>query len=207
MTLLFGLAFCTQKKENSHELAKKTNSEIVSNLDVNHQEIKKEAEDSLRNPLSSFYLTDLKLEEVGKLILNDSIKPSDNLVTFCILDSISSTNKATRDFFFPVYKKIVKQSDGALADMVAGKTKQYIEKYPNEFAERYACCGYLHKCCEDIIELTSLVGYEIMVSPNSKEEYQNFKESIVKNYPNYKKHQTLKIFIINLDNHIANWKD
>lgn len=67
--------------------------------------------DSLRNPFSQYYLTDLNLREVAELIVKDSIKSSDNNVTFSILDSVVDGNKESRNYFANAFDVIIIRSD------------------------------------------------------------------------------------------------
>ena len=92
--------------------------------------------DSLMDPSNFYYLTDLPLRQVATLLLNDSIYPSDNQITFSCMDSISADIIEARDFYFPVFIKIQDKADGALAEVVGGYLIVYIEKYPKEFAIR-----------------------------------------------------------------------
>ena len=90
--------------------------------------------DSLRNPSNYFYLSDLPTRSIGELILSDSLKASDNEVSFRCLDSLTSINPNSRSFYFSVFTKIMSNPDGALSEVVGEFSKKYIETYPKEFA-------------------------------------------------------------------------
>ena len=70
--------------------------------------------DSLRNPISQYYLTDLNLRNVAKLIVEDSIQPLDNDVTFSILDSVTEGNLETRNYFAKAFDVKFAGKDGKL---------------------------------------------------------------------------------------------
>jgi len=89
--------------------------------------------DSLRNPNHYYYLTDLPLEKTGELILTDSIQPSDNYITFLLMDTISGCKKSDLSFYLKVFEKILNYADGALAETVGSYTWTFIEKRPAEF--------------------------------------------------------------------------
>ena len=89
--------------------------------------------DSLRNPNNFYYLSDLSLIKVGELILTDSIQPSDNFITFALLDTISGCNANELGFYLKVFEKIINVADGALAEAVGSYTYKFIEKRPVEF--------------------------------------------------------------------------
>ena len=97
--------------------------------DLNHNPA-----DSLRNPTNYFYLSDLPTRSVGELILSDSVKASDNEISFRCLDSLTSPNPSSRAFYFTVFRKIMSNPDGALSEVVGEFSKKYIETYPKEFA-------------------------------------------------------------------------
>ncbi len=89
--------------------------------------------DSLRNPNHYYYLKDLPLEKTGELILTDSIQPSDNYITFLLMDTISGCKKSDLSFYLKVFEKILNYADGALAETVGSYTWTFIDKRPAEF--------------------------------------------------------------------------
>ena len=89
--------------------------------------------DSLRNPNHFYYLTDLPLKKTGELILTDSIQPSDNHITFLLMDTISGCRKSDLNFYLKVFEKILNYADGALAEAVGSFTWNFIKKRPVEF--------------------------------------------------------------------------
>lgn len=95
--------------------------------------VKQTETDSLRNPNHYYYLADLPLKEAGELILNDSIHPSDNHITFLLMDTISGCKKNDLNFYLKVFEKILNYADGALAEVVGSYTWDFIEKRPAEF--------------------------------------------------------------------------
>ncbi len=89
--------------------------------------------DSLRNPYHFYYMADLSLKKAGELILNDSIHPSDNFITFSLMDTISGCKENDLNFFLKVFEKILNDADGALAEAVGSNTWNFIENRPVEF--------------------------------------------------------------------------
>jgi hypothetical protein len=136
MLLIFSLFIicCGNKSHNN-------NTNIDDSIHANKIDSVKTSKvaliDSLKDPHGFYYLTDLPLQKVADLILKDSVQPSDNKVTFDCMDSISSNNIETREFFMPVFLKIIDKADGALAEAVGGYTMAYTNKFPKEFADGY----------------------------------------------------------------------
>lgn len=94
---------------------------------------KKTEIDSLRDPIHYYYLSDLPLKKGGELILSDSIRPTDNFITFSIMDTITGCSKSDLSFYLKVVEKILYNADGALAEAVGSYTWDFIEKRPDEF--------------------------------------------------------------------------
>jgi hypothetical protein len=144
--------------------------------------------DTLRTPSHYYYLADQNQQEIIRLILEGSLQPADNHVTFALMDSLSSANKATRDFVFPAFKVVVEKSDGALSEVVGLYAIKYLEAYPKEFAERYSCCP------EELSQLTNYIGYEIMMSQEPTSEYKQLLEKINQEYPTYEQDKSIRAF-------------
>ncbi|GAB3204053.1 hypothetical protein GCM10027293_36570 [Pontibacter aydingkolensis] len=104
------------------------------------------------------------------------------------MDSLSSPNKATRDFIFPAFKEVVEKSDGALSEVVGLYAIKYVEGYPKEFAERYSCC------LAELSQLTNYIGYEIMMSQEPTSEYKQLFETINQKYPKYEQDKSMRAF-------------
>ncbi len=135
-TILILSLFCFIACNNDSDKAVPKTIDTVSKVEKQQPQTNDEVKDSLRNPSSYYYLTDYSLRKCGELILNDSIEPLDNQITFNCMDSISSINKQTRDFFFPVFLKIISKSDGALSEAVGSYVMKYVENHTKEFTER-----------------------------------------------------------------------
>jgi hypothetical protein len=163
--------------------------------------------DTLRSKNHYYFLADIKLRTIGQLILSDSIAPSDNHITFSCMDSIAAKNKNTRDYFFPVFKKIINGSDGALAEVVGIYVLNYTKKYPKEFADRYKCCPTSGQCCEELKRLASYAGEEIMLRNERQMEYNDLLNQMTNNYKDWRKDKNLKLFIETLDTVRQKWTD
>ena len=93
-----------------------------------------ESKDSLNDPYSPYYLSDKNYKEIGQMILDNDVIPTDNNVTFRIMDSLLTNNFENRKFYFKVYAKILDKADGALAEAVGVPGMKYVENYTKEFA-------------------------------------------------------------------------
>jgi hypothetical protein len=125
--LLILISGCGQEnKESRHQ-------KIVENKITTIQTT--ESIDSLRDPCSSYYLADKNSKEIGQMILDDSVRPTDNDVTFRIMDSLLAKKIEDRKFYFKVYAKILDNADGALAEVVGIPGMKYVENHTQEFIE------------------------------------------------------------------------
>jgi hypothetical protein len=161
--------------------------------------------DTLRSKYHYYYLADIDLKTVGQWILKDSIDPSDNYITFKCMDSLTSKQKKTRDYYFPIFIKIVDKADGALAEVVGSHALSYTKKYPKELADRYKCCSTTEECCKELEGFSSYVGTEIMMADDHKKEYNNLKNEMTKNYKDWKTNKTLKVLIDKIDEIRRTW--
>jgi hypothetical protein len=130
--LVFNFSCNSDPKPIGAETTQVSNNSISDS--TNNTDLTLNPKDSLRNPSNYFYMSDLPTRTIGELILADSIKATDNEVSFRCLDSLTSPNPASRAFYFVVFKKIMDNPDGALSEVVGEFSKKYIETYPKEFA-------------------------------------------------------------------------
>jgi hypothetical protein len=196
--LLLGLFSCT-----------KTNQQTENKLDIvaDSADYYSASLDTLRSRGHYYYLADIKLRTIGQLILSDSIAPSDNYITFSCMDSITSRNKQTRDYFFPVFIKIVEKSDGALAEVVGSYILNYTKSYPKELADRFECCSTSKQCCDELRNLSFYVGQEIMLSDEWQKEYDDLLRQMTKNYRDWRKDKILRTLVDHVDNVRQSWAD
>jgi len=122
--------------------------------------------DSLRNPYSQYYLTDLDLRKVGQLIVSDSIQPLDNNITFSILDSVTTGDTETRNYFIPAFKAILIKSDGALSEVLGIYCIASINNNRNELLQ-WLSSGKLGTTQESIVQY---IVYELFMSETPKED-------------------------------------
>jgi hypothetical protein len=101
---------------------------------INLPDYVQDYDDSLRNPVSEYFLTDMPLRSVAALMMSDSLMPSDNVVTMRIIDSATGENANSRAYYFKALNKIAFKSDGALAEILGDYLIDYVGKYTPEFA-------------------------------------------------------------------------
>lgn len=89
--------------------------------------------DTLKDKNHYYYLADISPKEFAQLILKDSVNPSDNFSTFRVMDSLNAKSYNDRKFYFEVFLKIMKESDGALAEAVGLPAYNFVEKQTKEF--------------------------------------------------------------------------
>jgi hypothetical protein len=127
--------------------------------------------DSLRDPYSQYYLADKNPKEIGQMILEDSVNPTDNNVTFRIMDSLLANNHEDRKFYFKVYTKILDKADGALAEAVGIPGMRYVESYTKEFANLSSDLTF-----EQLHSWANRIGWEILFDSQKDpiEDGENF---------------------------------
>ena len=152
-----------------------------------------ETVDTLNNPLHPSWLADKSPREIGQMILDNKILPTDNDVTFRVMDSLSSKNADDRKFYFKVFIKILEKADGALAEMVGTPATKYVEIYTSEFLDQSANISK-----ENFDSWASFVGWEILLSSNDDpvKDGELFIEKLLSNCPELteKDRQRLKSF-------------
>lgn len=165
IALCFVIVGCNNSTPNSKQ-------ELELMLDSNNRN---QNVDSFNTPSNFAYLSNLPLRKVATLILLDSITPTDNEVTFRCMDSVLDNQKEVRDFYFPVFLKIMSKSDGALSEAVCSYAKLYAEKYTIEFSNRY------EQLSQVLVEKwAGFVGYELSFDYESKKEAIVWQDSIMK---------------------------
>jgi len=76
------------------------------------------------------------IKSFGQKILDGKTKPSDDIKTFQLLDSLFCKNPADKDFYFKVANKIQQISDGALSEAFSEYASKYYLQYNSEFTDR-----------------------------------------------------------------------
>lgn len=125
--------------------------------------------DSLKNPISQYYLADLNLRDVATLIAEDSVQPMDNIVTFSILDSVTEGNPATRNYFAKAFDVIIIKSDGALSEVIGLYCIKSIYNHPNELLN-WLSTGKMESTHESI---AGYIAYELVMSDELEKEKEN----------------------------------
>ncbi len=120
--------------------------------------------------------------------MNDELQPSDNFITFRILDSLTSPNKNARKYYLPVFNKILKQSDGALSEAMGTPIIEFLKKYPTEFARTI-------KSNELFEQYSNFAAYELYFSDDYKSEIADIERIAQDNYRPYTDSELIKNFL------------
>jgi len=139
------------------------------------EEAKSDAKEAIKEPAASLSITKQNIRTYAQGILSDSIQAADDQFAFAILDSMTHEQAAIRDFYFPVFQRIVQNSDGALGEVIGLYSLQYIKKYPLEFLKRYPHCTERLNCTE-LINISEHVQFEIGMSTDVQKEMDDFKK-------------------------------
>ena len=79
-------------------------------------------------------IEEMPIANIGRQVLEDSAFMLDNeVIIFKLLDSLGAEKRTTRDFYFSVFNRLIRRSDGILADAVGEYALRFVENYPAEF--------------------------------------------------------------------------
>ena len=188
--LLLVLLACNSQKNERTSKDEENKSTPIENTNETQSS---KTWDTLNNPHHPSYLADKSPKEIGQMILDNKIQPTDNDVTFRVMDSLLSKNVDDRKFYFKVFVKILDKADGALAEMVGTPAMKYIERYTSEFMD---LSTNLSK--DNFNSWAAFVGWEILLSSNDDpiKDGELFVEKLMSNCPdlNDKDKQRLESF-------------
>lgn len=89
------------------------------------------------NVVFSFHiLSQTNLKVYGQQILDNKIKPTDDAITFRVLDSLFCKDLSSRNFYFKIANKIQHLSDGALSEYVSVIAGKFYLLHNVEFLKR-----------------------------------------------------------------------
>jgi len=142
----------------------------------------------------------------ARLILVDSLSPSDDSMTFMVMDSIIAARKDIRDYYFPAFQKISEKADGALAEVIGSYVLLYVKQYPKEFSDRYSYCLKRNNC-DNMTRLASFAGEETMMRDDNQKEYSDLVDQMTAKYKNWRQDKLLSKFIERVDKVRREWKD
>lgn len=124
----FILLSCNSKKEKETESEKPvitaTYSHVIDNSEIEEDEISK--------------IDTTKIREYAQQILENKIVPSDNDETFECLNQLFVENQKDLNFYFNVFRVIVKKSDGALSEVIGQYIIRFLRSNPDFFIEKYS---------------------------------------------------------------------
>ncbi|MFT4070333.1 MAG: hypothetical protein QM654_00250 [Dysgonamonadaceae bacterium] len=126
--LLFPMLIFACSQRGQKDLGKSSEDSLSVN-----QKTESTSVDSLRDPHSLYYYSEIPPRRYAELIMKDSITPGDNLATQRLLDSLDAGSFDSRKYYFQVVTHIMKNSDGALSEEISSKVFGYVNKSPKEF--------------------------------------------------------------------------
>ncbi|HCX21552.1 MAG: hypothetical protein CMB80_09910 [Flammeovirgaceae bacterium] len=145
-------------------------------------------QDTLRIEQHYYYLADIDPRTIAERFMNDELLPSDNFISFRVLDSLTSTNTSTRKFYLPVFNKIVRHADGALAEVIGSPIIEFLKNYPTEFAHTIKS--------NELFELYSnFAAYELHFSENYKSDLTEIEQAAKDNYRPYTESELIRNFL------------
>jgi len=92
--------------------------------------------DSLKDKSNYYYLSNIPTKDFAELLLKDSIMVNDYKGIHNCLDSLSSNNKDTRDYYFIVLNKVLDNIEVVLHQQMGIHLLKNIDKFKGEFLDR-----------------------------------------------------------------------
>jgi hypothetical protein len=124
----FALLSCNSKTEKKTESKKSYSTEKVKqNREVNEIEENKTVK-----------VDTAKIKKYAQQILENKISPSDDDETFECMNQLLIENQKDLDFYFNVFRVIVKKSDGALSEVIGQYVMGLLKSKPDFFIEQYS---------------------------------------------------------------------
>lgn len=113
--------------------------------------------DKIKGRPIEFYLTHKDIGQTAKLFYQGKFAISDDEGTFSFLDSLLTSNKETKPFYFFVYNQVMKITDGSVAEHMAGLCRAYLTKFPCDFLQETNDKEYQ----VDLVKWTAFIGFDI----------------------------------------------
>jgi hypothetical protein len=133
--------------------------------------------DTVSTTAATINTDSLQTHTIGEMVLNGTLKPSDNTFTFRLMDSLMAVDQESRKFYFTVFNKILDYADGALGEAIGDYALTYVEQHPGEFIANMKDLPQ-----ERLAAWASNIGIEISLSANdAKDSYKKFSESFINN--------------------------
>ena len=124
----FILLSCNSKTEKKAELKKPVSTESLSQtIKVSETEKDKTVE-----------IDTAKIKKYAQQILDNKIYPSDDNETFECINQLFAENQKDINFYFNVFRVIVKKSDGALSEAIGQYVMSFLRSNPDFFIEKYS---------------------------------------------------------------------
>jgi hypothetical protein len=92
--------------------------------------------DSLKDNSNYYYLSNIPTKDFAELLLKDSIMVNDYKGIHNCLDSLSSNNKDTRDYYFLVLNKVLDNLEVVLHQQMGIHLLKNVDKFKGEFLDR-----------------------------------------------------------------------
>jgi predicted nucleic-acid-binding protein len=145
--------------------------------------------DSLKDNSNYYYMSNIPTKDFAELLSKDSIMVNDYKGIHNCLDSLSSNNKDTRDYYFAVLNKVLDNLEVVLHQQMGIHLVKNIDKFKGEFLDR------LSNMNKEQIKFYAQ-GIECYLSER-KDKGEKWLESIklLKNNANSEQMTKLKLFL------------
>jgi len=154
--LLITTVACNNQKNETKSTQETGEQTVKNNVIIDKSD---GSQDTLNDPNHFYYLANKNIKEVAQMILDNKCQPSDNYITFSVMDSLLSQKSEDRKFYFRVFLNILEKADGALAEAVGLPAMNYVEKYTTEFIQLLTSISN-----DQLDSWASVIGIELFLS-------------------------------------------
>jgi len=132
----------------------------------------------------SFYLNRPDISNIARDFFLLNFIPSDNDATFALCDSILTVNDTTRPFYFFLFMRIMRISEGSLSEGISNYAAKYVLRYPDEFFKRIGEPMYK----QYYNEWVSTVAYDFAIPGFEKPTSEDVRSYIIREQISHTKH-------------------
>jgi hypothetical protein len=156
------LISCKTEKKDKSNLIEQNQIESLKENSTESKSIDNEFNDILK-------IDSIRIKNYAQMILENKIQPTDDEQTFECINQMFTENEKDLNFYFKVFRVILKKSDGALSESIGGFAMSFLKYNPDFFIENFSSFENAEK-----ERFVGFIAYEIYFENDSKTEVDNY---------------------------------